>query len=207
MSGPASAASAPSSAAMTNGASYSRILETNSVAGSPGASGAMMTAFGSVRPNSIRPSRVEPAHVTWTPRAARSSRNCSRSPRPSTTRSRVPVVSFQRPAWVRTASWCGRRSDAPRESRVGPRSVVIGRSAESARDVVLGALVPGVGEDVGRPVELHEETGAVAGGLVGSGGEEGGAVRDACGLLHVVRDDDDRELLPEVEHQVLDAGG
>ena len=36
--------------------------------------------------------------------------------------------------------------------------------------------------------------------------EERRHVRDACGLLHVVRDDDDRVLLLQVLHEVLDAG-
>ena len=37
--------------------------------------------------------------------------------------------------------------------------------------------------------------------------EAGGHVADAAGLLHVVGDDDDRVLVLEVVHQVLDPGG
>ena len=43
--------------------------------------------------------------------------------------------------------------------------------------------------------------------VVDLGGEERGAVGDARGLLHVVRDDDDREVALELLHEVLDARG
>ena len=39
------------------------------------------------------------------------------------------------------------------------------------------------------------------------GGEERGAVADARGLLHVVRDDHDREPALELAHQLLDPRG
>src|SRR5690606_25018069 len=63
-------------------------------------------------------------------------------------------------------------------------------SPESAGDVVLGGLLVGVGEDLAGLVEFDEPAGLAGAGDV----EERGAVADAGGLLHVVRDDDDRVL-------------
>src|SRR3712207_5710915 len=75
--------------------------------------------------------------------------------------------------------------------------------ADLARDVGLRAGVGRVGEDPLGLVELHH---AARAGLaaVQLDDEERGAVGDARRLLHVVRDDDDRVVLLELEHQVLD---
>src|SRR3712207_3892417 len=77
--------------------------------------------------------------------------------------------------------------------------------AELAGDVVLGALVLRIGEQLlGRRV-LDDDAGAGVALLVDLHREEGGHVRHARGLLHVVRDDHDRVALLELEHEVLDA--
>src|SRR5918998_745426 len=79
------------------------------------------------------------------------------------------------------------------------------RLAELAGDVILGALVHGIGEEpIGRRV-LDHVTGAVLGLGVKLDREEGGHLGDARGLLHVVGDDHDRVELLELEHEVLDA--
>src|SRR3954471_4337776 len=65
---------------------------------------------------------------------------------------------------------------------------------ELSGDVVLGASVVGVGEELVRVRELDQLPGQHEGGLVGH----------ARGLLHVVRDDHDREALLELEHELLD---
>src|SRR3546814_16411968 len=78
-------------------------------------------------------------------------------------------------------------------------------SSDLATDVVLGALILRLLEDLrGRSV-FHEHTGTVTGRVIGEGGEEGGPVGDARSLLHVVSDDDDRVLAPQVMHEILDA--
>src|SRR5918999_1377730 len=82
-----------------------------------------------------------------------------------------------------------------------PRSTA---SSEPARDVVLGALVGGVGEDLRRLVVLDEDPAAPRSLVRDPDAEEGGHVRDARGLLHVVRHDHDRVLALQVVHQVLD---
>ena len=67
-------------------------------------------------------------------------------------------------------------------------------SAETARDVGFRFLFPGIGEDLGR-LPVFDEAAHV---------HEGGVVRDAGGLLHVVGDDDDGEVFFQVFHQVFD---
>src|SRR4051794_27623495 len=85
------------------------------------------------------------------------------------------------------------RSSAPSAcSSRRPSSVTncvrVGISAELAADVLLGAAIGGRGEDLVGRAELHEL--AVE--------QECGPVGDARGLLHVVRDDDDRVAPLEV---------
>src|SRR5687767_9922308 len=75
---------------------------------------------------------------------------------------------------------------------------------ELARDVLLGALVAGLREDLARVVVLHEAADAPALRGVEVHREERRAVGDARRLLHVVRDDDDRVELLEPQHEVLD---
>src|SRR5215211_6570441 len=96
-----------------------------------------------------------------------------------TTRSRPPSAAVSRRS---SSSWKWTR---------WPCGTVTCLSAELARDVLLGALVVGRGEDLLRRRILHELADAL--GLVGAqvDGEERGAVGDARRLLHVVRDDDD----------------
>src|SRR5512137_2200529 len=72
-------------------------------------------------------------------------------------------------------------------------------SAEPAGHVVLGELLPRIGEDLPRRAELHEIPGPV---LVH--GEEGGLVAHATRLLHVVGDDHDRVVLAELRDELLD---
>src|SRR3990172_336327 len=83
---------------------------------------------------------------------------------------------------------------ASRISRSRPR-----RSSEAPRDVVLGQLVPRVGEDPRRLAGLDDVARAV---LVH--GHEDGPVRGTRRLLHVVRDDDDGVLAAQLAHQLLD---
>src|SRR5260370_6441998 len=72
--------------------------------------------------------------------------------------------------------------------------------AEPARDVSLSALVLGLVEEVSRRRKLDQLPVAV----FRVHEHEGGEVRDACGLLHVVRDDHDREVTRQGRHQVFD---
>src|SRR5688572_6813977 len=81
-----------------------------------------------------------------------------------------------------------------RASREGGR-----RSAEAAMDVVRRALVARVAEDLGRRALLDEPTGLAE--RVDE--EEAAVVRDPHRLLHVVRDDDDRDLVGELGDRVL----
>src|SRR5215210_1933116 len=124
-----------------------------------------------------------------------SSASMTRSSWP-TTRSSPPSADASRRA---SSSWkCARW---PKRRTPGPGS------AELAGDVLLGALIVRGGEDlVGGGVldELADPLGLVRPQV---DGEERGAVRDAGRLLHVVRDDHDREVLLELEHELLDAAG
>src|SRR5437764_458049 len=70
-----------------------------------------------------------------------------------------------------------------------------GRLPEPAGDVVLGALLRRVGEDLLRGVGFDE----IAGLAGTTQGEERGGVGDARSLLHVVRDDDDGVAILELE--------
>src|SRR5918994_5545355 len=72
-------------------------------------------------------------------------------------------------------------------------------SAEAAGDVVLGQLVRRAGEELLGRRDLDEVAGAVL-----AHGEERGVVARACRLLHVVGDDDDRVVLLELVHELLD---
>src|SRR3974390_723620 len=77
-------------------------------------------------------------------------------------------------------------------------------SAHPAGDVGLGAVVLRVLEDLLGPAVLDEHTRAGVALLVAEHRVEGGAVADARGLLHVVRDDDDGVPGLDLFHQVLD---
>src|SRR5262245_34936152 len=79
-----------------------------------------------------------------------------------------------------SSSWCP----------VAPSSVAPG-------DVVAGPLHPRIGEDLGGSPILHQLAEV----------EEGGALRDAGRLLHVVRHDRDRVVVAQLVDQLLDAGG
>src|ERR1041385_1493392 len=65
---------------------------------------------------------------------------------------------------------------------------------ESARHVIFRAFLRGVREDPRGRAELDQFTDV----------EERRVIGDARGLLHVVRDDDDREILFQLENQFLD---
>src|ERR1035438_2255844 len=72
-------------------------------------------------------------------------------------------------------------------------------SAEATEGVVQRARVDGVVEDLLGGVELDKFTGAVL-----THEQERAVVRDASGLLHVVRHDDDRDALLQFGHQSFD---
>src|SRR5699024_2517545 len=74
------------------------------------------------------------------------------------------------------------------------------RSAETAGDVVLGGLLRRRGEHRGGVVHL-DELARLAGTL---DVEEAGAVRDTGGLLHIVRDDDDRVVVLQLVDEFFD---
>src|SRR4051812_17260861 len=82
------------------------------------------------------------------------------------------------------------------------RSTTTG-SAEAAGDVVLGPLLLRVSEDLGRDVVLDQA--ARVAGLRDR--EERRTVADASRLLHVVGHDDDRELVLQLEDEILDRTG
>src|SRR6516162_9888799 len=75
-------------------------------------------------------------------------------------------------------------------------------STERAADVVLRVLLAGIAEDPLGVLVLDKITRSATRGRIDI--EESGAVRDALGLLQVVRDDDDGKLLFEFPHQFLD---
>ena len=120
----------------------------------------------------------------WTVSSARSSADATSSRPPSADRSRPASSSWK---WVLVVS------DNP--------------ATRPSRHVRLGPGIGGVGEDLLGVVELDDPAGAVLLVLVELDGEERGLVRHPRGLLHVVRDDHDRVLLLDVDHQVLDLAG
>src|SRR5215468_5216760 len=71
------------------------------------------------------------------------------------------------------------------------------RSAETAGDVVLGELVARIREDAVRLAHFDEVAEM----------EVRRPLRHARGLLHRVRDDDDRIALAQLFHEILDARG
>src|SRR5688500_15850914 len=88
---------------------------------------------------------------------------------------------------------------APVSGRVPDPSPAPSPSAESAGDVILGEAVRGPREDVLRRCHLDQVAGAVV-----AHGQERGDVAGSSRLLHVVRDDDDRVVLLELAHELLD---
>src|SRR5215471_19605338 len=110
------------------------------------------------------------------------------------------------PRWPGLRERLGRLRDAP----APPGRVTYQRpgagSTHAAGDVSLGALVGRVLEDLLGAAVLNEHARAGVVLTVGEHGEEGGAVTDPRGLLHVVRDDEDRVPRLELPHQVLDPG-
>src|SRR5262245_18323059 len=77
------------------------------------------------------------------------------------------------------------------------------RSAEAAMDVVRRALVARVPEDLRGRALLDEASGLAQ--RVDE--EEAAVVRHPHGLLHVVRDDDDRHLVGQLGDRALDDPG
>jgi phosphate transport system protein len=88
------------------------------------------------------------------------------------------------------------------DSRDEPGAPALGLP-HPASDVGLGAGVTGIFEDLPRGAVFDQHARAGIALAVRQHGEEGGAVADPRGLLHVVRDDDDRVPLLELLHQVL----
>src|SRR4029453_7215194 len=111
---------------------------------------------------------------------------------------RTPMSSTWRRIWS-SSSW--------KAWRRGTGASVVTTSPEPSGDVVLGPLVRRAGEDGLGAVELDQQAGAAVRLGVDLGRVEGGGVGDAGGLLHVVGHDHDRELVLDLLHQVLDAGG
>src|SRR4051812_25187781 len=72
--------------------------------------------------------------------------------------------------------------------------IVLLRSAVAAGDIILGARLARIGEDL-RRLAVFDQLAEV---------EEGGALRNARGLLHVVRDDRDRIAAAKLVNQLLD---
>src|SRR5437868_214873 len=127
-----------------------------------------------------------------------------RAPRPPADAPPCPACS--RPSGRRGGHRTHGAGGAP-QSRSGRRSPCRRRarsfSAEAAGHVILGPPVGGCGEDLrGRVVldQLAEPLSLVA----ARDGEERGHVGDTRGLLHVVRDDDERVLALEVEQGLVD---
>src|SRR6478736_2050575 len=88
-------------------------------------------------------------------------------------------------------------SSSPSYSRSVCRRCMLLPSAKPAGDVVFGALLLGAREDHVRAVVLDQLTQV----------EKRRKVRNARGLLHVVRDDDDRVRLSKLVNQLFDARG
>src|SRR5262245_10413006 len=131
-------------------------------------------------------------------------------PDTSTSRMRSRFSSTRTPISSTCMRSCS--SSSPYFSRMGSCCSAICRgssagSAEAAGDVVLGARVGGIAEDLVGGGVLHEHARAVVAFGAHLGGEEGRAIADPRGLLHVVGDDHDRVLRLELLHQVLDAAG
>src|SRR5688572_78770 len=78
-------------------------------------------------------------------------------------------------------------------ARMGAMSILL--LPKPAGDVILRALVPRRLEQLGGWPKLDE---LPLGGLIGK--HEGSVVRDACCLLHIVRNDDDGVLLRQLPH-------
>src|SRR6266545_7481449 len=74
--------------------------------------------------------------------------------------------------------------------------IVLLRSAVAAGDIVLGALLARVGEDL-RRLAILDELAEV---------EESGALRNARGLLHIVGNDRDCIAAAKLVDQLLDLG-
>src|SRR5665648_547789 len=134
----------------------------------------------------------------------RSARSKSHSERAS---SAFSIASSTSPA-IRTRSWSRRSNSFRNCSRISSPQLLSARCArlaEAAGDVVFGPLVFGPGENQPRFTMLHQDSPAAGSLLVHLGVEEGGALRNPRGLLHVVGDDDDGVLLLQLLHQILDA--
>src|SRR5829696_3340939 len=70
-------------------------------------------------------------------------------------------------------------------------------STKSSSYVVFRLFLRGIGKNFAREIVLHQFSQV----------EEGRVIRDARGLLHIMRDDHDGEILLQVENQFLDLGG
>src|SRR5699024_3096275 len=149
-----------------------------------------------VRPRSARPPvRPRPAWPLAPATAAGATRHARRFPRHRPLPDGIGGIDGNRFRVARLPRPIPPAGPAGRTIR--PRRPPPTRSAEAARDVVLGLLVHGVGEDGVGVVDLDEVAGLAGAGDV----EEPGAVRDAGGLLHVVGHDHDRVLLLELMDQ------
>src|SRR6187397_424168 len=112
---------------------------------------------------------------------------------------------YARMASVSTSSTCApmsktrsrRLSSSPSYSRSVCRRSMSFPSAEAARNVVFRALFLGARENHVRPVVLDQLAQI----------EECREIRDARGLLHVVRDDHDRVGFSQIVNQLFHARG
>src|SRR5665213_767648 len=94
----------------------------------------------------------------------------------------------------------GREPGVARSPAWGAGDAPAAPSAESTRDVVLGATVPGTVEQLAGSVDLDQLAGAAL-----THEHEGGDIADPGSLLHVVGHDDDCHLIAEFPHQLLDS--
>src|SRR6516162_4647003 len=111
-----------------------------------------------------------------------------------------PISRSARPpisAIMRDSSWRSASNALWVCSVIAISSLRLLASAEAAGDVVLGAPVRGRGEHLARGVELDQLAEI----------HEGGIIRDARRLLHVVGHDGDGVIVLELVDQLLDLGG
>src|SRR3989337_2457150 len=102
---------------------------------------------------------------------------------------------------ARSDPWPWSWSTPPAAPSAGTGSSFIERLLpEPAGDVVLGELVLRPGEDLLGGRHLDQVAGSI-----GPHREEGGHVRDAGSLLHVVRHNHDGVVLLQLLHELLDA--
>src|SRR5262245_12006233 len=157
------------------------------------ATGAWSASARSTAPSISTSSRSISRSARSTSRAT----SASRSITACTALSRIASARLPMRRRVSRSSWStgstARLIEAPPYSSWYPAAP----SSVAPGDVVAGPLHPRIGEDLGRGPVLHQLPEV----------EEGGALRDARRLLHVVRHDRDRVVVAQLLDQLLDASG